>query len=219
MSDEIPDLDELPDALEHESDPDSPINTKPREVTESERLSRSLGLDARRIESADIEDQLASEHARQVLQDDIERLYRNDLDINNPPDSIEAFEQRVTLRNLAAVAIDNGSPEDVAYKHREIIFDIDAADVDNGVTEGSVKSFSDMVTATSEPVNADLAKKTIDRMKEYGPVAEQFLSIVTAQDIHPEIASYALDALADIQEQPTEQQSLVETLRQWWGGE
>lgn len=214
MSDEIPDLDELPDALEGDSYSDSVLGTN-RQVKESERLAKSLGLDARRVESNDIEDELASEHARQVLQDDLEKLYCNDLDINNPPDSIEAFEKRVTLRNLSRVAIEYGTPTDVAFEPREIVFDVG----DDEEHEG-VDSLSDAVISFSEPVGEHQAKKAIDKMAEYGTVAEQFLAIVAGDNkIHPQIAEYALDAIGDAKEERTEQQSLIDALRQWWGGE
>ena len=182
---------------------------------ELERFNDTLELDQRRVESHDIEDSLASERARQLLQEDLEKLYFNDLDINNPPNSIEAFENRVTLRNLMTVATEYGSPASVTFEHKEIVFEFPEDLPD----ESGVKSFSEGVRSESEPVDESRAKKAIDRMAEYGTVAEQFLAMVAEErDIHPEVAEYALDALADIQEQPTEQQSLIETLQQWWRG-
>jgi len=187
--------------------------------SKKERLNDRLELDARRVEAGDIEDSLASEHARQVLQDDLEALYRNDLDFDNPPESITAFEQRVTLRNLMTVATEFGSPDHVTFEHREIIFEI-TEDVAQDLRDGSEgSSFADAIEATSEPVDGPRAKKAIDRMADYGPAAEQFLAMVAEEkDIHPEIAEYALDALGELQTQPAEHQSFVETLRRWWRG-
>jgi len=214
MSDNTPDTDEITDAiangLEHSGLGSEMPRAATRSVHESERLAKSLKLDARRVESNDIEDGLASEHARQVLQDDLEELYRNDLDMNNPPDSIEAFEQRVTLRNLTTVATQHGSPTNVVFGHRDIVFEV-ADEPDTKSIEG--------VMEMSEPVGEARSKKAIDRMVDYGQVAEQFLAIVAEnKEVHPEIAEYALDALGELQEKETERQSLIDTLRQWWSG-
>jgi ribosomal protein L12E/L44/L45/RPP1/RPP2 len=169
-------------------------------------LEERLDLDERRVESHDVEDELATERARQILRDDIERLYYGELDIDNPPDSIEAFEQRVTLRNLASTAMRFGSESKIL---------LDAGKLSTIDTE-NIKS---ILENRDSPVEPARAKKAIDRMATYGQPAEQFLAVVANGDsVRPEIAEYALDALAELQEREEEPDGLVDALRSWWSG-
>jgi hypothetical protein len=56
-------------------------------------------------------------------------------------------------------------------------------------------------------------------MAGYGQPAEQFLAAVASDDsVQPEIAEYALDALAELQEREEEPDGLVDALRSWWSG-
>jgi len=172
-------------------------------ITVEERLD----LDERRVESHDVEDELATERARQILRDDIEKLYYNELDIDNPPDSIEAFEQRVTLRNLASTAMRFGSESKVL---------LDADDLSTIQTE----TIGAILESRDSPVEPARAKKAIDRMATYGQPAEQFLAAVAdGEDIQPEIAEYALDAMGELQEHANEPDGLVDALRSWWSGD
>jgi ribosomal protein L12E/L44/L45/RPP1/RPP2 len=170
-------------------------------------LEERLDLDERRVESHDVEDGLATERARQILRDDIERLYYGELDIDNPPDSIEAFEQRVTLRNLASTAMRFGSESEIL---------LDAGKLSTIDTE-NIKS---ILEDRDSPVEPARAKKAIDRMAGYGQPAEQFLAAVADGDsVQPEIAEYALDALAELQERKEQTDGLLNTLRSWWSGD
>jgi len=172
-------------------------------ITVEERLD----LDERRVESHDVEDELATERARQILRDDIEKLYYNELDIDNPPDSIEAFEQRVTLRNLASTAMRFGSESKVLLA---------ADDLSTIQTE----TIGAILESRDSPVEPARAKKAIDRMATYGQPAEQFLAAVAdGEDIQPEIAEYALDAMGELQEHANEPDGLVDALRSWWSGD
>jgi len=172
-------------------------------ITVEERLD----LDERRVESHDVEDELATERARQILRDDIEKLYYNELDIDNPPDSIEAFEQRVTLRNLASTAMRFGSES-------KVLLDADDLSTIQTETIGAILENKD------SPVEPARAKKAIDRMATYGQPAEQFLAAVAdGEDIQPEIAEYALDAMGELQEHANEPDGLVDALRSWWSGD
>jgi hypothetical protein len=168
------------------------------------------------VKSEDIKDELSSEHARQVLQDDLERLYQDDLNVNDPPDSIEAFENRVTLRNLASLATRFGAPNSVLFEPREIVIEVS----DGDSVDFEPKSFESFLETQTTPAEPTRAKKAIDRMKTYGQPAEQFLAIVADdEEVHPEIAEYALDALADLQERDEEPDGLLNTLRSWWSGD
>lgn len=187
------------------SGPLSDLKTSPQDRVED--LDAKLELDERRVESHDVEDELATERARQILRDDIERLYYGELDIDNPPDSIEAFEQRVTLRNLASTAMRFGS-------ERKILLDAGKLST---IDTGNIKS---ILESRDSPVEPARAKKAIDRMATYGQPAEQFLAVVANDDsVQPEIAEYALDALADLQERDKEPDGLLNILRSWWSGD
>lgn len=186
------------------SGPLSDLKTSPQDRVED--LDAKLELDERRVVSHDVEDELATERARQILQDDIERLYYGELDIDNPPDSIEAFEQRVTLRNLASTAMRFGSESKIL---------LDAGKLSTIDTE-NIKS---ILEDRGSPVEPARAKKAIDRMAGYGQPAEQFLAVVANDDsVQPEIAEYALDALAEPQEREEQADGLVDALRSWWSG-
>jgi len=217
MSDPDLDADSVPDSIEHESsDTDRfGLDKKPMAVSESERLSNDLKLNVQRVLSEDIKDDLASEHARQVLRDDLETLYQGDLDINNPPDSIEAFENRVTLRNLASLATRFGATPAARFEGRNITIDVE----DNDSEPDSIESFESLLNDQSNPSEPTRAKKAIDRMATYGQPAEQFLAVVADDaSVHPEIAEYALDALAELQEREEQADGLLNTLRSWWSG-
>jgi hypothetical protein len=186
------------------SDPLSALHTSPQERVEE--LDAKLELDERRVESHDVEDELATERARQILRDDIEKLYHNDLDIDNPPDSIEAFERRVTLRKLASTAMRFGSEGMVLLRVDDL----------SAIQTESIEAF---LEDRGSPVEPARAKKAIDRMATYGQPAEQFLAAVADGDsVQPEIAEYALDALAELQEREEEPDGLVDALRSWWSG-
>lgn len=218
MSDPDLDADSVPDSIEHESEDTDRfgLDRKPMAVSESERLSNKLKLNIQRVRSEDIKDELASEHARQVLQDDLETLYQGDLDINNPPDSIEAFENRVTLRNLASLATRFGATPAARFEGRDITIDIEGNDSE----ADSINSFESLLNAHSNPSEPTRAKKAIDRMAAYGQPAEQFLAIVADDEsVHPEIAEYALDALDELQEHQEEPGGLLDALRDWWSGD
>ena len=212
MSDDLPGVGDIPEPIEPTDS--EPVSRDP-EVVQSERLAKQLGVNLRRVKSEDIKDELSSEHARQVFQDDLERLYQGDLNTNNPPDSIKAFENRVTLRNLASLATRFGAPNNVLFEPRNIV--IEVSDADSAKFEP--ESFESFLEAQTTPAEPTRAKKAIDRMAAYGQPAEQFLAIVADdEEVHPEIAEYALDALAELQEREEERDGLIDTLRSWWSG-
>jgi len=217
MNDADLDADSVPDSIEHRSgDTDRfGLDKKPMTVSESERLSNKLKLNVQRVRSEDIKGDLASEHARQVLQDDLETLYQGDLDINNPPDSIEAFENRVTLRNLASLATRFGATPTDRFEGRNITIDVEG----NESEADSIDTFESLLNDHSNPSEPTRAKKAIDRMAGYGQPAEQFLAIVADDEsVHPEIAEYALDALDELQQRGEEPDGFVDALRVWWSG-
>jgi hypothetical protein len=216
MSDEIAEIDDITDGTSSTYTPD-PLQVGCDRLERNRELAQSLDMDTRRIESKDIRDELASEHARQVLRDDIEELYSDDLGIDNPPDSMAAFEDRVTLREHQATAMKHGRRSDVSLRHQDLVIDLGDSDVDSDEVE-RVDALGETLDTLSAPRDGARAKKAIDQMQNYGRPAAQFIAgIANAENVHSDVAMYALDALEEMDvENEDEPQSLTAALAGWF---
>lgn len=184
-----------------------------------EKVSKSLDIAERRVESHVLEDDLAEEHARQLLKDEIEQLYDDALDVNNPPESFAAFEDRVALRRLKGAAVKFGSyitSDARANEKVELVIDVGhLAD-----HEADLDALAEAVDDKGVPRNAAGAKKAIDRMATYGAPAEQFLAQIACTDwVHADVAEYALDTLADLEDSDDEPAGLWDAVTSLFGGD
>lgn len=184
-----------------------------------ERVASSLDIAERRVESHVLEDDLAEEHARQLLKEEIEQLYDDALDVDNPPESFAAFEDRVALRRLKGAAVKFGSyirTDARADERIELV--VDAGELSDG--DADLDTLADAVDDRGVPRNAAGAKKAIDRMATYGAPAEQFLAQIAHTDwVHPDVAEYALDTLADLEDSDDEPAGFWDAVTSLLGGD
>jgi hypothetical protein len=183
------------------------------------KVGHTLDIAETRVESHALEDELAEEHARQLLKDEIEQLYDDALDVNNPPESFAAFEDRVALRRLKGAAVKFGSYiTDPARANETIELVIDVGHLADH--EADLDTLAEAVDHKGVPRNAAGARKTIDRMASYGAPAEQFLAEIAYTDwVHPDVAEYALDTLADLEDSDDEPAGFWDAVTSLFGGD
>jgi len=170
-----------------------PVRGKSDAEQYHETLRQRLDLAEERAQSFDVEDELADEHARRLLKDDIEEMYDGAVDVDEPPEAFDAFERRVTLRRLAHTAVQYGR---YPRANGAIVMNVESDDVDEPLKLADAGEF---IGDNSSPYHGQLAKNAIDRIVEYGECAEGTLAWISRTEyVHPDVAEYALDALEEV---------------------